>query len=140
MKSCSKCKEIKPADGFYVNKKAKSGLSSQCRACCVQNSKRWLDRNGGASYNSAKKRKQYLRNYGITEEDYQSLLEAQGGVCAICGGTDWSGSKGTPSIDHCHESGKVRGLLCMGCNVALGRFKDDIELLARAIEYLGTHR
>lgn len=71
--------------------------------------------------------------YGIDEAEWDRLQEAQNGVCAIC--------KLQPAehVDHCHGSGKVRGLLCFNCNGGLGRFQDDPAVMERAIEYLVAH-
>ena len=74
-----------------------------------------------------------LRKYGITLEEYNGLLEKQKGKCAICKTIT---SKRRLDVDHCHETGKIRGLLCLNCNAALGNFKDDPILLRTAIEYL----
>ena len=71
--------------------------------------------------------------YGITPEEYSRLLESQGGVCALCGGE--SLTRGL-AVDHNHETGEVRGLLCGSCNTALGLLKEDVELLFKAIKYL----
>lgn len=71
--------------------------------------------------------------YGITLEDYEIMYEEQNGVCAICEGTDMNRML---SVDHCHDTGRVRGLLCGTCNRALGLFKDSPELLKRAKEYV----
>ena len=87
---------------------------------------------------SPEKKKAYGRRvnlwkYGLSETDYDELLESQHGVCAICG----TGPNGENlAVDHCHESGKVRGLLCQSCNTGLGRFRDNTDFLANAIEYL----
>jgi hypothetical protein len=75
------------------------------------------------------------RRYGITEEQYQQMLADQGNACAICR-TPFEGIK--VCVDHCHDTKKVRGLLCDGCNVGLGRFKDSPNLLQRAVDYLAT--
>ena len=72
--------------------------------------------------------------YGITLEDYALMLAEQGGVCAICG-TPPSEAR-VLDVDHCHESGTVRGLLCRSCNLCLGRMSDDPDLLRRAADYL----
>lgn len=76
-----------------------------------------------------------LRNYGITEQDYFNMLEAQGNVCAICGKDEQVKTRGL-SVDHCHTTGEVRGLLCSFCNMALGLFKDDTQSLINAVKYL----
>jgi len=78
-----------------------------------------------------------LRAYGISLEEYNALLLVQGGVCAICR----SATKGTKSgkalfVDHCHITGKVRGLLCNACNTVLGKMQDSVERLQSAIVYL----
>ena len=71
--------------------------------------------------------------YGITIQDYDKLLEAQGGRCAICkGGT----SKRHFAVDHNHKNGNVRGLLCARCNTGLARFMDNITNLRRAVRYM----
>lgn len=70
-----------------------------------------------------------LRKYGLTEEQYESLLAKQGWQCAICGGEP-------KSVDHDHVTGEVRGVLCRPCNTGLGHFKDDPERLRRAATYI----
>jgi len=82
------------------------------------------------------------RNYDISIEDYDEMLEKQGGVCAICANPETVCVKGTPkilSVDHDHKTGKVRGLLCRSCNTALGSFKDSQALLQKASEYLAGY-
>lgn len=77
--------------------------------------------------------------YGISEEDYQRMLLDQGGVCAVCGKGEarvFNGKLCPLSVDHCHRSGKVRGLLCSHCNVGIGNLKDDPDLLRKAAQYL----
>lgn len=78
-----------------------------------------------------------LKRRGITEEQYNNFLKTQNHLCAICYGVndynkDWA-------IDHCHMSGKIRGLLCLSCNLMLGYSKDSIKTLQNAIEYLKEH-
>lgn len=73
------------------------------------------------------------RKLGLTRDRYYAVLEAQNWSCAICGKVP---STTKLDVDHCHETGKFRGMLCKGCNTALGKFKDSPALLTRAIEYL----
>lgn len=76
-----------------------------------------------------------LKKYGITLEQYSNMLDAQGGVCAICESHDKAFAH--LAVDHCHTTGKVRGLLCNKCNRAIGIFGDDLKRLGRAVAYLG---
>ena len=93
--------------------------------------------------NNAEKvrRKTVERLYGLAYSDYLKMLDSQKGACAICGvplkahvGLD--SEYEVAKVDHCHTTGKVRGLLCKKCNVSLGNFNDDPMLLANAITYL----
>lgn len=81
--------------------------------------------------------KQLKRNYGLSKDDYYQMLDNQDGKCAICKRED-SGTVTSEYlfVDHCHTTGKVRGLLCDKCNRGLGYFKDDIDIMKRAINYL----
>jgi hypothetical protein len=83
-------------------------------------------------------RKQYIRRYGISQEDYQRLYVEQGGCCAICQCHQDTLSKRL-FIDHCHDSGEVRGLLCMLCNNMLGLANDNPQTLIKAADYLKTY-
>lgn len=105
------------------------------RACKVK--MRALD----GRMSGANRRAQLKTKYGITVEEYQTLLDAQGGACAICKRTEPIGRVATVGpmwlhVDHNHKTGRVRGLLCMECNTGLGKFQDDVTLLQAAIRYL----
>jgi hypothetical protein len=83
------------------------------------------------------RRKDILRKFGITPDEYDAMLERQGGVCAVC--------KDPPTykrlaVDHDHEAGKIRQLLCERCNLVLGKVDDDIELLNAMASYLQEHQ
>lgn len=80
------------------------------------------------------------RRYGITYEKYQQMLLNQNGVCAICSNPENSRLRRNLSIDHCHKTNEIRGLLCSECNIGLGKFKDSIILLDKAKEYLNARR
>lgn len=78
------------------------------------------------------------REYGLSLEDYDKMILSQSGSCLICGAN--CENKRNLSVDHCHKTGKVRGLLCIGCNRGLGAFKDNINHLKEAIQYLNDSR
>ena len=93
---------------------------------------RWRDEN------RAGLRDKYLRSsYGINTEQYEAMWTAQAGLCAICHMEPRSGKR--LFVDHCHETLKIRGLLCDDCNVAIGRFHDNPDLVFQAVEYLIVH-
>lgn len=91
--------------------------------------KDYYERTGGVA-----QRKAWLKQYGLTPEDFDRLLAEQNGKCAICGEGCSTGQN--LSVDHCHTAGHVRGLLCRNCNRGLGLFGDDPERLAKAAAYL----
>jgi hypothetical protein len=90
-------------------------------------------------------RKEWTRNYdlkrfyNITIEQFEEMKSSQNGKCAICKTTEPKGRHNVFAVDHCHKTGKVRGLLCNKCNVGLGSFRDDIESLNCAVEYLNKN-
>lgn len=79
-----------------------------------------------------------IRNYGINNDDYVAMLYKQNGKCAICL-VEFAGDSKKTHVDHCHETNKVRGLLCSKCNPAIGLLGEDIGVFRRAIEYLIAH-
>lgn len=102
---------------------------SECKAIRQQQDKIKYPKRHLEYYKTSKRRK----NYGLSKEDYEKLVEQADNKCMICGGQNKSKSL---HIDHCHATKKVRGLLCHGCNTALGLFKENIETMLKAIEYL----
>ena len=97
--------------------------------------KKWYEKNKEKVLAKQKKRnlESDLRKYGITLEKYEAMEKKQNGVCAIC--MEKEPNKKL-AVDHCHITGKVRGLLCSNCNNGLGKFKDSKTLLIKAINYL----
>ncbi len=77
-----------------------------------------------------------LRNYGITLADYGAMLEAQGGRCLLCGKPHGEGRSGVLHVDHDHDTGRVRGLLCTRCNRVIGMADEDPDLLTRMASYV----
>jgi len=85
-------------------------------------------------------RKHTLRKYGLTLEGYDNLLKEQNECCKICGTHYLQVTRQLLDVDHCHTTGKVRGLLCTDCNGGLGKFKDNIILMQEAIKYLEENK
>ena len=144
MKVCSKCGNGKPPSEFGKASHMKDGLRTWCKECVRK------DNNGRYHKQDSERRaehrwrsrKSQIKKYGITVEQYESMWESQGGKCKICGDNIAVHSENrheVACIDHCHESLKVRGLLCWHCNIGLGKFFDSVERLMAAIEYLEVH-
>lgn len=141
MKICTKCGRDLPEDEFWRAPKARnrSGLRSWCKGCSRRAAKEWWDTDGNRRRYHHKTRTNNLRKYGITQAKYDAMLAEQGGVCAICKLPESRENQfGVMSlaVDHDHETGRVRGLLCSYCNRALGGFRDSAALLRTAAEYL----
>ena len=166
MKICTKCDIKKSLTEFGKKKEGKNGLASACKECVsIQRKQHYQDnkeiinartskyyRENKEKHNEAssryyrkhkekisgKSRGRWLKDkYDLTEQQYEEMLKNQGGKCKICNSENINAkSKGNLVIDHCHKSGKVRGLLCDKCNMGLGTFNDDIQLFKNAIEYL----
>lgn len=106
----------------------------QCKALWAAHAREYRTRPGRKEARSRYYEEvEHPRSFGVTREFLDQLREQQGGRCAICRETT------KLVVDHCHASAKVRGLLCNPCNIALGGFRDDPELLSRASEYLAEH-
>ena len=140
-KKCTVCKEEKTLANFHNSKRSNDGKCYRCAVC---------DREARESYRIANKdrfrevaRNKTIRHkYGIEPDEYDKMLKSQSGVCAICGTDNPNGSRSRSTyllnlaIDHCHKTGRIRGLLCNNCNRGIGLLGDDVIVLRRAIEYL----
>lgn len=144
MKTCPKCREVKPLSEFHVRKNRGGQPASRCKPCCVAAQREWRGKQADYDkrrYQAVKvetRERHLVRKYGVTLADYDAMLERQGGKCAICQTTPETQRYAVFHVDHCHATGVVRGLLCRGCNNVLGVINDDPEALARAIAYLGV--
>ena len=130
-RKCPACKENKPRGQFGLDKSSPNGLATYCRACF----KLYRQANPRSQTSTDNSFYTYIeKSYGLTREEYDGLKARQGNLCAICNGPSPDGRR--LHIDHDHQTGKVRGLLCVKCNVGLGAFKDQPTLLENAIVYL----
>jgi hypothetical protein len=164
-KTCARCCRTKKLEQFY--RRGDTGRQPYCKDCDRQNTAEWKESNRSQLSESIRKRRaknpekyrsswkdwaknnpeyikqrarQYnLKKYGLTETDYILMLHEQDGGCAICGATEGDSSKKNLCVDHDHNTGKVRGLLCTACNHVIGRFEDDVNRLRRAADYIERH-
>lgn len=149
-KFCPKCKTNKPAKDFPTSPNRRGGLGSWCLSCGRENGKRWYKNNKSTKdkqniewyyRNKRRARNAYLlRKYGITVEQYEDMFAFQGGVCAICkkseSAKDKSGTLRALAVDHCHDTGAIRGLLCYHCNQVIAHLGDNYQKSLRYFNYL----
>lgn len=133
------CTQVMSKNNFFWQGYEKSETVEHAKEKRVRKIREWHERNRERS-----KAFNIRKTYKLEIEDYQAMLESQNHVCALCLRPERSNHNKTNkirslSIDHCHKTNKVRGLLCGQCNTALGSFKDNIETMQRAIDYLKTH-
>lgn len=131
-KVCTKCLTEKPL-ARYATRSDSGKLHSWCYDCTRALSRLWYRKN-------KEHHRRYQRDYvlqkkfGLTRADYDDMFEAQGNGCAICGKTNDSGKE--LHVDHCHDSNRVRGLLCFRCNAAVGLLQNAPDLAVRLADYL----
>jgi hypothetical protein len=161
---CNRCKTWKDFDCFGKSKTGAGGLQAVCKKCVNElarirynaNPERYRDKRREAkreydrqryatmlsegrkpNRDATKEKQRYLmRNYGITLDEYLDLLEEHGYKCAICKTSESDRKDKKLVVDHCHASGKVRGILCHKCNLMLGNANDLIGTLEQAVIYL----
>lgn len=127
-KTCRECQQEQPIAEFRPPR------SLRCRACMKVRRQEEYKRRGGKEWIYSHN----LKQYGLTLDEYQAMLAKQGGSCAICGDEPSEGKR--LNVDHNHETGAVRDLLCRWCNYALGNAKDDPARLRAMADYLDRHR
>jgi len=117
LKKCTKCNKEKSINEFHNSSRRKDKKQCECKECMYLRS--------------------ILNDFNITQEQYYELYNKQNGVCAICHKKSFRKNKETfLCIDHCHETNKIRGLLCWSCNTAIGKLGDNIESIQNVLDYL----
>jgi Recombination endonuclease VII len=129
VKTCTKCDVEKTLASFSPNR-------GSCKQCGALGAAQW--RKEHPERHLASTRSSKLRSYGLTEDQYREMHDQQRGLCAICTEPCKLGRR--LAVDHCHTTGRVRGLLCARCNMSIGKFEDRVELLQSAISYLQETR
>lgn len=137
VKVCVKCERPKVLSGFYKRKDT-GKYRNECKDCINKYNLELYHKNPKQKDNHRKAawKHQIKKNYGVTPEEYYEMLEKQEGKCKICSTHIDDIDKHVLYIDHCHTTGKVRGLLCQQCNSGLGMFRDRVDLLKKAERYL----
>jgi len=136
----NKLKITEKVKTYYANNKAE--IKGRMRAYSIKNKNKIQEKHQEYYTKTREKilqeKKEYHLKvkYDLTPQKYQEMLEAQNGVCAICGGINNTSKRTKLYVDHCHDSNTVRGLLCDSCNRGLGNFKDNMSNLSKAIQYL----
>ena len=136
--NCTKCGEVKNESEFHAEAKntLRNGKRTQCKACDLEKNRKYLAQPGMKEHKAKIKRNNNRKNsYNFPPELFDERFEKQGQVCAICKSPD-AGGRGAFHADHDHRLMQPRGILCHNCNVALGNFQDNPEILQSAIEYL----
>lgn len=127
-RECTTCGIFKPASQYTLSRDSRSfggvAMRSKCKTC-----------------DEFRKYKRFIKKtYDFSFEQYEEMFDRQGGCCAICKSKVSSTRTSRLFIDHCHDTLKIRGLLCSQCNHGLGLFKDSSTLLKKAIEYLESNK
>ena len=136
LKFCGKCGQYKPKTlEFFYFRASRNVWENPCRACNREYTRAYTAANPTAPENQWAASIKY--RYGITEDQYWKMFADQGGVCALCGVEPGERNRNNRlSVDHNHETGQVRGLLCYNCNTAAGLLDDDPMLAAKLAQYL----
>jgi hypothetical protein len=150
-KKCYVCCEDKSLDDFHLHSKSADGHQYRCKECAKQLAREWYRANKERSakkvlawqaanpeiVRETKRRHKVRTAYGLGWDEYLALVNERGDNCWICGKQE--ANRSYLSVDHCHETGKVRGLLCDRCNNGIARFKDDPKRIREAISYLADN-
>lgn len=142
MKTCTKCQTTKPLSEFFHDRRKAEGRMARCRSCRRDDRRAWRIRNPDHDKrrywaNPQGERERHLvRKYGVSLAEYDRMLAAQDGKCAVCGKTQQRAF----DVDHDHATGIVRGLLCTSCNRMIGHAGDSEDNLRRAADYLASRK
>lgn len=142
-RKCNMCGETKPLCEFSPHPRGLHGVRARCKPCLSEATMRWRDQNIDKALNA-----HLVRKFGITLTEFEQLETAQGGVCAICKqpptiqlghASRRQGRAVRPRlvVDHDHDTGQIRGLLCAPCNRGIGLLQDSPAIVRAALDYLG---
>ena len=150
-RECSACRTYKPWAEYYPNSNGSHGRQHECKDCHKAAVRRWANGNPGRKASTARAWReanpdkyalgqivQSAKDLGLDPAVVVAHFRAHSGTCDICGRLPNAGDRRTSRlcIDHDHQTGAFRGLLCASCNIGIGKFQDDTLILAAAIKYL----
>jgi hypothetical protein len=134
-KQCTDCHRLKDLTEFHVNRSLPGGLHYYCKDCQNRRGAEWRARDpehARAIVRKSQRKTHKMRTYGLTNKMYEDMIVSQNGKCPIC-----LKALKRPSVDHCHSTGKIRGVLCRHCNSSISVFDNDPEAVERMVTYLG---
>ncbi len=135
LRRCYTCKEEKTLQEFYADPSKAGGHDYECKTCKKnRQAKQYTNYSKNPTKHIRRPRLKY--RYGLTLEQWDEMFKSQAGCCAICKGQQTDKRKKRLDVDHCHVTGKVRGLLCSSCNLTLGTVEKNKSQLRRLIDYL----
>jgi hypothetical protein len=141
-KACILCNINKPLSEFHKNRN-KDGRFNVCKKCAyIRNNHIRKDPTHKERFKAYRRSNALVNRYGITLEQYFSISNKQNGKCLICNtipDPNAEHKQRSLNVDHCHKTGKIRGLLCHLCNRGIGLFKERIDLIEKALHYLKSH-
>lgn len=135
VKECTECGTVKILTAFQKNKRIKSGYGSKCKDCVNKYKREYLSSN-------PEKKTKGLRNaatlskYGISKSTYYEIMNQAGDTCPTCKNKFTVEKRRCKCLDHCHNTGKIRGVICNMCNTALGRVEDNTDTLTNLINWI----
>lgn len=132
---CTHCRRRKPTSEFPPDASRSDSLSCYCRPCLNYRMRQYSRNPRVKAYRAQFMRHYDLRKYGLTIEQFETIVASQNSRCAICS-VELEFGTGGCGVDHNHATKKVRGVLCRLCNVGIGHFREDAAMMLKAIDYL----
>lgn len=143
-KVCTCCKIEKDVSSFYLKSSSRKdgtkGYRPYCKDCDLELKRDRYYNKGGKLKQKQRSFKSLVESYGLTLEQYEQERIKHNYACAICGDSEENQPHKRLHIDHCHNTGKYRGLLCNNCNTGLGMFNDDVKAIKKARDYINENR
>ena len=140
-KHCSHCGKYQPFSAFSKSGGPnRGGVAAYCKPCMRLYKREQYRKHGKSERTRQRETTMKFKQYGLTPEQYQDMFEQQGGVCAACGQPEMTRhhaeTVSSLAVDHDHATGKIRGLLCTRCNIAIGVLQDDLHRLEGLLAYM----